>query len=134
MLTKELPQVHAEVVAQLLASIGSRRTRQVNNLLANGPNGTWKLFLINKAENVDGEVVNTIVKNLLGVNYGRDAALTLHSLAPLIARVQLNEFSQNLIVSSCLKFFRQESDPFLRKLSLTFLSSLHSTPNLPSSG
>ena len=76
-------------------------------------------------------MINNLIKGLLGVNYGREAALTLHALMPHIAKVQLNQFSQSLIVSSCLKFFRQESDPFLRKLSLSFLSLVYNTPNLP---
>jgi hypothetical protein len=48
LLAKELPPVHGEAIGQLLASIGSRRTRQINNLMINGPNGTWKLMLLGK--------------------------------------------------------------------------------------
>jgi len=48
LLAKELHPLHSEAIGQLLANIGNRRTRQVNNLLANGPDGLWKLMLLGR--------------------------------------------------------------------------------------
>lgn len=121
-------------MAQILAVIGSQRTRQLSKLIANGASGTWKLMLIGTMQNVEVEVVERCLKGLLGLHYGREAAMTLRTLLPLFKNTELNQFSQSLIVSSCLKFFRQEGDSYLRKLSLCVLTEIYGNVNLPVNG
>jgi hypothetical protein len=134
LLAKDNAPYNSEVTAQLLGLVGSRRTRQLTNLLTNGSPGTWKLFLLATMPNADPSVVEASLKALLGLHYGREAALTLTTLLPHLRQTELGEFSKSLVLNACLKFFRQEGDPYLRKVSLCVLSEIYGSVNLPAEG
>jgi hypothetical protein len=63
-----------------------------------------------------------IVKGLLGITYGKEAVLILRLVLAQARKSVLTAISQTLVLSSCIKFIRQDVDELLRKTSICVLT------------
>jgi len=93
LLTKDQSPINSEPIAELLSIIGCKRTRQLQTILANNPNGYWRYRIILTLPSVEPYLVETIVKNLLGIGYGREATQILRVVMKHARNMELSQFS-----------------------------------------
>jgi hypothetical protein len=67
----------------------------------------WKYAILLEMETIESSLLELIIKGLIGINYGKEAVFILRLVIMHAPKVVLNEFTQSLLLSHCIKSIRQ---------------------------